>query len=408
MRYKILAALASILGLAAMAAASTETVLWNFTNSNGDGAIPWSDVLISDRSGNLYGTTQSGGTNNTGMVFELSPDGNGGYSETILHDFGAPGSGDGSAPYGSLLRDAAGNLYGTTQQGGTNLTGIIYMLSPKSGGNWKERILYTFSASGASDGATPSAGLVMGKNRTLYGTTTYGGSYGAGTVFQISETNGAIVEKVIHSFGGSGDGEYPYDPIVMGPDGNLYGTTSIGNPGAGAVYKLALNNGTWKETILYMFTGQNGDGSGMYYVGLVGDKAANIYGVTSFGGANGNGTVWELVYSNKTKTYSENILYSFSSSGSDGQYPYGGLTTDGAGRLFGTTEQGGSNNQGVVYELKKNGSSWTESVVHSFTGGTSDGVDPSGNLFLGSDGQLYGMAQFGGTSNEGIVYSVAP
>lgn len=407
MRYKFFAVFAFILSLVAMAAASTDTVLWNFNDANGDGEFPWSNVLISDSAGNFYGATSSGGTNFAGMVFELSPDGNGGYSETILHDFGTPGTGDGSSPYGSLLRDPAGNFYGTTQGGGKNSTGTIYMLSPKSGGGWTEKILYNFSASGVTDGASPSSGLILGKNRTLYGTTTYGGTYGVGTVFQISETNGVISEKVIHSFGAAGDGEYPYDPVVMGPDGNLYGTTSLGNPGAGAVYKLALENGTWKETILYMFTGKNGDGSGMYYVGLIGDKAGNIYGTTSFGGANGNGTVWELVYSSKTKTYTENILYSFSAAGHDGQYPYGGLTMDASGNLFGTTEDGGDINQGVLFELTKSGSTWTESVVHSFDGGT-DGEEPSANLLLGSDGQFYGMARYGGTSNLGIVYSVVP
>lgn len=407
MRYRFLAVLVFILSLVAMAAASTDTVLWNFSDANGDGEFPWSNALISDSAGNLYGATSSGGTSFAGMVFELSPDGNGSYSETILHDFGLPGSGDGSSPYGSLLRDPAGNLYGTTQGGGKNNTGTIYMLSPKSGGGWREKILYNFSASGVTDGASPAAGLIFGKNRTLYGTTTYGGTYGLGTVFQISETNGVISQKVIHNFGAAGDGEYPYDPVVMGPDGNLYGTTSLGNPGAGAVYKLALENGTWKETVLYMFTGKNGDGSGMYYVGLIGDNAGNIYGTTSFGGANGNGTVWELVYSSKTKTYTEKILYSFSAAGSDGQYPYGGLTMDGSGKLFGTTEDGGDINQGVLFELTKSGSAWTESVVHSFDGG-SDGEEPSANLMLGSNGQFYGLARYGGTSNLGVVYSVAP
>jgi uncharacterized repeat protein (TIGR03803 family) len=402
---KWLSVFAFTLCLATAAWASNETILWNFSGTNGDGAIPWSNVLISDSQGNLYGATNAGGTNSSGTVFELSPSGNGSYSETILYDFGAFGSGDGSSPYGSLLRDSAGNLYGTTQGGGTNSTGTIYMLSAKSGG-WSERILYNFSASGQQDGANPSGGLVMGKNRTLYGTTTYGGTYGAGTIFQLTESKGVISEKVIHNFGASGDGEYPYDPVVMGPDGNLYGTTSLANSGAGAVYKLALDNGTWTESILHVFTGQNGDGSGMYYVGLIGDKAGNIYGTTAFGGTNGNGTIWELEYSKTSKTYTENVLYSFSSAGSDGQYPYGGLTMDGAGRLFGTTEDGGTINQGVVFELSKSGSTWTESVVHSFTGG-SDGEEPSGNLLL-SNGQLYGMARYGGTSNDGIVYTIAP
>src|SRR5579872_2436515 len=142
MTKKWVALLASVLGLATMGWASSETVLWNFSKSNGDGAYPWSNVLIADSNGNLYGVTGGGGSNLTGMVFELSPDGHGGYSETVLYDFKGYGSGDGFSPYGALARDSAGNLYGTTQGGGTNSTGTVYMLSPKTGGGWTERILY--------------------------------------------------------------------------------------------------------------------------------------------------------------------------------------------------------------------------------------------------------------------------
>lgn len=411
MKQKYLAIFALIFGLVATGWASTETVQWNFSNSNGDGAFPWSNVLISDSSGNLYGVTAGGGSNTTGMVFELSPNGNGGYNETVLYDFLAYGSGDGSTPYGSLARDPAGNLYGATQGGGTNGTGTVFMLSPKSGGGWTERILYNFSASGATDGTTPSGGVIIGKNHTLYGTTTYGGTFSAGTVFQLSKTSSGIVEKVLHNFGAAGDGAYPYDPVVADPEGNLYGATSIGGAsGYGCVYRLSLQKGSWTESLLYSFSGANGDGGGLYYVGLIGDKSRDIYGTTAFGGPNATGTAWELVYSKTSNSYSEKILYSFGVGGAgDGNYPYGGLTADAAGNLYGTTEQGGSTqNSGTVYKLTKSGTTWTESIIHNFTGGTSDGQDPSGNLLLGSDGHLYGMAQFGGTSDAGIVYSITP
>ena len=411
MKQKCLALFALIFGLVATTWASNETVLWNFSNSNGDGAFPWSNVLISDVNGNLYGVTGGGGSNSTGMVFELSPNGNGGYSETVIYDFKASGSGDGSTPYGGLARDDAGNLYGATQGGGANSTGSVYMLSPKAGGNWTERILYSFSASGATDGSTPSGGVIIGKDRTLHGTTTYGGAYSSGTVFQISKTQSGITEKVLHNFGAPGDGEFPYDPVVADPEGNLYGATSIGGAsGSGCIYRLSLQNGSWSESVLYSFTGKNGDGSGMYYVGLIGDKSRDIYGTTAFGGANNTGTVWELVYSKASNSYSEKILYTFGSTSSgDGNYPYAGITVDGTGALYGTTEQGGSTqNSGTVYKLTKSGSTWTESIVHNFTGGSSDGQDPSGNLLLGSDGNLYGMAQYGGTSSDGIVYAIAP
>ena len=146
----------------------------------------------------------------------------------------------------------------------------------------------------------------------------------------------------------------------------------------------------------------------MYYVGLIGDKSGDIYGATAFGGTNGTGTVWELVYSKSSNFYSEKILYTFgSTSRGAANYPYGGLVMDGTGTRYGTAEQGGSTpNSGTVYKLTKSGSTWTESIVHNFAGGSSDGQDPSGNLLLGSDGNLYGMAQFGGSSNDGIVYSI--
>src|SRR5579871_3662535 len=317
MKQKYFALFALVLSLVATGWASNDTVLWNFSNTAGDGAYPWSNVLISDNNGNLYGVTAGGGSNAAGMVFELSPNGNGGYSETVLYDFKAFGSGDGATPYGKLARDAAGNLYGATQGGGPNSTGTVYMLSPKAGGGWTERILYSFSASGVTDGATPSGGVILGKNQTLYGTTTYGGSYSSGTVFQIARTQGKITETVLHNFGATGDGAYPYDPVVADSAGNLYGVTSIGGAsGYGSVYRLSLKNGSWTESLLYSFTGTNGDGSGLYYVGLIGDSSRDIYGTTAFGGANGTGTVWELVYSASSNSYSEKILYTFGSTSS--------------------------------------------------------------------------------------------
>jgi len=408
LRNKSLAIFGAIVFYAAVAWAGTETALWNFSNSNGDGSTPWSNFLISDSKGNFYGATGQGGTNSSGMVFELSPNGRGGYSETILYDFKASGSGDGSAPYGSLVFDGSGNLFGTTSGGGANSAGTVYKLSPKSGGGWTEKVIYSFGASG--DGSFAAAGLTMGKNGALYGTTSFGGAIGAGTVFRLTKSKKGWTEKVLHSFGGSGDGSYPYAGVMLDALGNLYGTTSIGGAvGYGSVYRLKLTKNTWTETLLYSFTDQNGDGSGMYYVNLISDAAGNLYGATAFGGTNNNGTVWELVYSQTKKTYSRKILYSFGAAGSgDGNYPYGGVVMGKAGTLYGTTEVGGSNpNGGTVYELKKSGKTWTETILHNFTAG-SDGQDPSANLLRDSAGHLYGMAQFGGTSNDGMVYEVTP
>jgi uncharacterized repeat protein (TIGR03803 family) len=407
LRHKSTAVFVLILIFAAMAGAQTETILWNFSNANGDGSAPWSNFLISDSKGNLYGVTNQGGTNSAGVIFELSPNGSG-YTETILYEFKANGSGDGSAPYGSLVFNK-GNLYGTTSGGGVSGAGTVYKLSPKSGGGWTEKVIYSFSTSGG-DAQYPAAGVAVGKNGTLYGTTSSGGANGSGALYQLTKTTKGWTEKVIHSFGASGDGSFPYDGLMLDASGNLFGVTSGGGAvGVGTVYRLTLAKKTWTETVLYSFTNQNGDGSGMYYVNLVSDAAGNLYGTTAFGGTNGNGTVWELVYSKTKKTYSEKVLYSFGATGSgDGTYPYGGVIMSKPGTLYGTTEIGGSNpNGGTVYRLKKSGNKWKETILHNFTTG-SDGQDPSANLLRDSRGNLFGMAQFGGSSNDGIVYRVKP
>jgi uncharacterized repeat protein (TIGR03803 family) len=401
--------LASIMIFAAVACASSETVQWNFGSSNVDGTNPWSNFLIFDSKGNLFGVTASGGANSTGMVFEFSPNGSGGYNETILYDFKGSATKDGATPYGSLAFDKTGHLFGTTQGGGAHGTGTVYELSLSSG-VWKEKIIYNFSASG-SDGTGPSAGVTIDKNGTLYGTTSFGGANNGGTVFQLTKVNGRWTEKVLHSFGAKGDGMFPYAGVMLDSLGNLYGTTSIGGAvGSGSVYRLTLANGKWTETLLHSFTGKNGDGSGMYYVNLISDAAGNLYGATAFGGTNNNGTVWELVYSKTKKTYAEKVLYSFGpTGGTDGYYPYGGVVMGKSGALYGTTEQGGSSpNNGTVFELKKSGTTWTESILHNFTGGSGDGQDPSANLLLDAQGNLLGLAQFGGTSNLGIMYEVTP
>ena len=388
--------------------AQTETILWNFSDSSGDGKAPWSNFLISDSKGNLYGATNQGGTNSTGMVFELSPDSSGGYTETILYDFNVYGSGDGSGPYGSLAFNQSGDLIGTTSGGGASGAGTVYRLTPKSGGGWTEKIIYSFSMSGG-DGQYPAAGVAIGKNGALYGTTAFGGTNSSGAVYKLSETAKGLTEKVIHSFGGSGDGSYPYGGLTLDSLGNLYGTTSIGGAvGYGSVYRLKPTKSGWTETLLHSFTDQNGDGSGMYYVNIVSDAAGNLYGATAFGGANSTGIVWELVYSKTMNKYSEKILYTFGATGSgDGNYPYGGVVMGKPGTLFGTTEDGGTSNDGIVYRLQKSGSQWTKTILHNFSGG-SDGQDPSANLLRDVHGNLFGMAQYGGTSNDGIVYKVKP
>jgi uncharacterized repeat protein (TIGR03803 family) len=393
---------AVIFALALTAWASTEKVLWNFKGGS-DGSEPWSNYFISDAKGNLYAATAAGGTYSAGTVFMLSPAG----KETVLYEFKGS-NGDGAYPHGRLAFDADGEIYGTTQGGGTNGTGTVYRLSPKSGGGWTEKVIYTFSATGA-DGTAPSAGMTIAADGTMYSTTPDGGAYGAGTVFSLKKTSKGWKQTVIQNLNGSSTGGFPYEGLLMDTAGNLYGAAPTGGTsGQGVIYRLSLTKKGWVDTVLYSFTGQNGDGAGLYWIDLISDKSGNIYGATSFGGTNGTGTVWELVYSETKKTYSESILYEFGASGSgDGNNPYGGLAMDTKGNLYGTTLYGGPSNIGTFYKLTKQGKTWKETILHSFVG-ANDGNEPTGNPYIDATGRLYGMTQTGGKSNLGIVYRITP
>lgn len=389
--------------LASSAGASTEKVLWNFSGGN-DGSEPWSNYFIADAKGNLYAATAAGGADSAGVVFMLTPAG----KETVLYEFKGQSNGDGDSPHGRLAFDAKGNIYGTTQSGGTNGTGSVYELTPNQSGGWTEQVLYSFSAAGA-DGSNPSAGMVIAKDGTMYSTTAGGGAYGAGAIFSLKKTSKGWKETVIHSLDFPADGGFPYDGLMIDASGDLFGVAPAGGTdGYGVVYRLSESKKVWTETVLYNFTDQNGDGSGLYWIDLISDAAGNIYGATSFGGTNGNGTVWELVYSKAKKTYSESILYEFGvSGGGDGNNPYGGLAMDSKGNLYGTTLNGGSSGIGAVYEVAKNGKNWKETILHNFVGG-SDGGQPTGNLYIDAKSRLYGMAETGGTSNQGIAYRLKP
>jgi uncharacterized repeat protein (TIGR03803 family) len=249
-----------------------ETVLHSFNNGNGDG---WgnSGSLLLDK-GNLYGTTYNGGANGYGTVFELSKNG----TETLLHSFAGS---DGAYPWlTGVIRDANGNLYGTTYQGGAYGYGTVFELS-NSG---QETVLHSF-AGGTTDGCYPIGTPVMDHLGNLYGTTNSCGSSNLGTVWKLSK-NGT--ETLLHSFAGS-DGAYPQASVIRDAKGNLYGTTQQGGTsGDGTVYEL---NKQGVVTMLYSFTGLNGN----YWVGdLIRDASGNLYGTTNGGGTYGYGMVFEL------------------------------------------------------------------------------------------------------------------
>jgi uncharacterized repeat protein (TIGR03803 family) len=321
----------------------SEKVLYSFAGYPGDGAYPFAS-LVMDSSGNLYGTTTSGGIDNVGTVFELV-NSSGTYSEKVLYTFNYSG---GAYPYAGLITDGSGDLYGTTQQGGANGFGTVFELV-NSAGTYNEQVLYSFTKQ-AGDGANPSAGLILDGSGDLYGTTQQGGASGFGTVFELVNSSGTFSEQVLYSFTNSGgDGAYPYAGLLADSLGNLFGTTSSGGAGfGGTVFELVNSSGTYSEKVLYGFSNSKGDGSFPYYGALIMDTSGNLYG-TTFQGGNGEGTVFELV--NSSGAYTEQVLYSFGASCSGGYYPYGGLVMDSSGYLYGTTGQGGPNNQGTVFSL---------------------------------------------------------
>jgi uncharacterized repeat protein (TIGR03803 family) len=401
---KTLALCGLVLIAISAASASDEKVLWNFSGTGGDGSNPFSNYFIADAKGNLYGTVASGGTYFAGIVFMLKPGGN----ETILYEFGQSGAADGDSPHGRLAFDADGNLWGTTLAGGTYGKGCIFEMT-KHGSQWKEKVIYSFSTSGETDGNDPAAGLTIAPDGTLYSTAADGGAYSAGVIYRLRKTGKTWKQTVIHSFNfPAGEGGYPYEGMIMDAAGNLYGGTSAGGADDhGAVYRLSPGKNGWTYSTLYSFTGENGDGSGMYWIDLIRDKAGNIFGATSFGGTDGNGTVWELVYSKAKDSYTEQILHEFAARG-DGNNPYGGLAMDSKGNLYGTTYTGGAEQAGIVFELSKSGKNWNETILHDFAGGATDGSKPTGNLFLDSAGSVCGMTDDGGTYNLGIAYCVKP
>ena len=377
-----------------------ESLLHTFASS-GDGQYPYAG-LITDSSGNLYGTTNQGGAHGVGTVFELV-NSSGSYSEKVLYSFaGYQSGGDGAYPQAGLVMDSSGNLYGTTAGGGVGNEGTVFELV-NSSGTYTEKVLYSFNFSG---GASPDGGLVIDGSGNLYGTTQSGGANFFGTVFELVNSAGTYSEQVLYSFTKSGgDGGYPYAGVIIDGSGNLYGTTVQGGAnGFGTVFELVNSSGSYSEQVLYSFTNSGGDGANPI-AGLLADSSGNLYGTTQSGGASNVGTVFELV--NSSGTYNEKVLYGFSTSNGDGYYPYyGALIMDSTGNLYGTTAYGGPRGQGTVFELVNSSGTYTENVVYSFGSGCSDGYSPFGGLVMDSSGNLYGTTEGGGSSGVGTVFSL--
>jgi uncharacterized repeat protein (TIGR03803 family) len=386
-------------------AQSNEKLLYGFTFKHADGEFPTAPVTF-DVHGNLYGTTDLGGTNANGTVVKLTRSSRG-WKETVIYRF--LGGNDGTQPWGGVVLDGAGNLYGTTIGGGTGGGGTVFQLTPHIGKAWTETVLHGFS--GLSDGSTLYSGLVFDQAGNLYGTTFGGGggncvdTLGCGVVFELTpKSGGGWTEKTIYAFQGGTDGAYMLGGVILDAKGNLYGTTELaGVHGSGTVFQLTPHlDGSWTESTLYSFSA-SGDGMSPL-AGLTFDHRGNLYGTTSLGGANNAGTVFEL--KRGKRGWTEAVLHSFDSN-SDGSMPYAGVTFDKAGNLYGATSTDGTQGAGAIFRLTRSGSGWTETVLHSFSGGK-DGGGPLGNLLFDAKGNLYGTTEHGGPGLEGVVFQFAP
>ena len=314
-----------------------------------------------------------------------------------LHSFGY-GDSDGNHPLAGLTFDKAGkNLYGTTFWGLGD--GIVFELRPSKSG-WTESILHTFSGSG-SDGQMPCASLIFDGAGNIYGTTRWGGASGLGTVFELTPSKHGWTETILHSFSGN-DGQNPCTSLTFDQGGNIYGTTySGGANGDGTVFELSPSQGVWTETVLHSFNGSDGQYA---EAGLIFDNAGNLYGTTNSGGANGCGAVFEL--SPSKNGWVETVLYSFTYASGDGQYPYGNLIFDAAGNLYGTTASS-LNGDGMVFELTPSNGNWAETVIHAFnTAG--DGARPEAGLISDKAGNLYSTTAGGGANNYGTIFELTP
>jgi uncharacterized repeat protein (TIGR03803 family) len=387
---------ALVLGIAVIATprtqAQTLSVLYNFTNGS-DGATPLSG-LTSDGKGNLYGTTNSGGSG-YGTLFKLESSGSN-WTLSPLYSFTS--GADGASPTARLRIRPNGTVYGTTSAGGSSGAGTVFNLDSSG-----ESLLYAFL--GGSDGSQPSPGdLVFDRRGNIYGTTSAGGANGNGTVYElIRRKKGAWKEKLLYSFGQGTDGTVPVGGVTFGTPDTLYGTTSTGGAyGYGTVYQLKRSGSAWTETILYNF--QDGNDGGTPYAGVIRDKSGNLYGAAISGGdgAGGGGTVFELSPANGSWTYT--VLYSWP--GWPVSASFRNLALDASGNLYGTTHCDGDG-YGTVFELTPSNGTWTNTLLYNFTGG-SGGYYVFSNVVLDQQGNLYGTTSEGGANGYGLVFEITP
>lgn len=415
----------------AFAAQGHEQVVYSLSSF---GDLGLTGALVADKAGNLYGTGNFGNVAPCycGLVYELSPPAAAGrtWTATMLYAFKGENNGDGANPYGTLIFDKQGNLYGTTQAGGTNNSGTVFELSPpaSAGGSWTESVLYIFPGDG-SQGDWPEGNLVFDAQGNLYGTTSIGGTVsslpcylGCGVFFQLlapATPGGAWTMGANHSFGTTaGDGMQPASGVIF-RNGAIYGITLSGGSGSctygcGTIFEFVVSNNQLTEQILYSIEPE--DNAWASFGGVIFDPKGNMYGTTRQGGNlcaasiyETCGTVFELSPSTSGTGWTFSTLYLFTG-GLDGGNPYDTLFRDGSGNLYGTANIGGWNNRnsrnnGTVFKLipPTSGGTWTETTLHDFTGpANGDGGTPLAGL-IEVHNTLFGTTTFGAD-----VFAVAP
>ncbi|MGB8886290.1 MAG: choice-of-anchor tandem repeat GloVer-containing protein [Candidatus Korobacteraceae bacterium] len=407
-----------VFAVASFASAQTYTVLHNFTGY--DGYSPF-DTLTLDAAGNLYGTAALSFPGK-GTVFELKHAHGAWLMNPLFYFDGA----NGWYPSAGVVFGPDGRLYGTTFQGGLGSCqdgcGVVYALQPPPGPcstafcRWNETILYQFS--GGSDGALPVSGnLVFDASGNLYGTTTWGGTGGHGTVFELSPANGGWTEKVLYSFAGGDDGADPIAGVVFDAAGNIFGTTQAGGGGStgcngqgcGTVFELSPAGTGWTETVLHRFQGttDGGEPDGA----LVLAPNGNFYGATLVGGLDDGGVVFALQPAGGSWTFVP--FYDLPSTGLSGGGPMNTLAVDASGALYGANFVDGADGLGSVFKLAPGNGGWIYSNLYSFML-AQGGYWSYGGVILDSSGNLYGTTADGGLNycgfetTCGVIWEVTP
>jgi uncharacterized repeat protein (TIGR03803 family) len=381
------AVLLSIVPLPRMQA-QTFSVIHYFTGG-ADGGSPLNGLFLSS-TGEMYGTASSGGKYGSGVVFKVNTSG----KENVLYAF--TGGADGGSPESFLIEDQSGNFYGTAYSGGASGSGTVFMIT-----GTKEVVLYSFGSQ-TNDGSAPEAGLAFDSAGNLYGTTTAGGIYGGGTVFQLVPTgSGSWTENILYNFGSGTDGSDPVAGVTLDASGNLYGTTAKGGAyGYGRVFELAQAN-SWAETVIHDFA--NLDDGATPYAGLVPGPSGVFYGAATADGSEGGGTIFQLTPSAGSWTFS--VIHSLTGWGIAGSFR--NLLVDSKGTIYATTHCDGADELGTVYQLVPSNGKWNYKLLFTFTNTSEDGYYEFSNLVL-KGGKLYGTSNVGGTYGSGGIFEVTP